>query len=43
MNIKELLYDIFVYRPEAPLLFNSFEFLVLGILVLGIYATIYRH
>lgn len=43
MNFKELLYDIFVYRPEAPLLFNSFEFLVLGILVLAIYAAVYRH
>ena len=43
MNFKELLYNIFVYRPEAPLLFNSFEFLVLGILVLGIYAAVYRH
>ena len=43
MNFKELLYDVFVYRPEAPLLFNSFEFLVLGILVLAIYAAVYRH
>jgi len=42
MNFKELLHDIFVYRPEAPLLFNSFEFLVLGILVLGAYAAVYR-
>ena len=43
MDIKQLLYSIFVYRPESPLLFNSFEFLVLGILVLAIYAAVYRN
>ena len=43
MNLKGLLYDVFVYRSDAPLLFNSYEFLVLGILVLAIYAAVYRY
>ena len=43
MNFKELIYNIFVYRSEAPLLFNSYEFMVLGILVLAVYAAVYRN
>lgn len=42
MNWKGLLHNIFVYNPDSPLLFNSYEFLVLGILVLAIYASVYR-
>lgn len=42
MNWKGLLHSIFVYDPQAPLLFNSYEFLVLGILVLAVYAAVYR-
>lgn len=43
MNFKELIYDIFVFRPEAPLMFNSPVFWLLGIIVLSIYAAIYRN
>lgn len=37
--IKEILF----YHPEAPLMFNSFVFMFLFILVLTVYAAIYRN
>ena len=43
MNIRELLHDIFIYNSASPLMFNSYEFLFLGIIVMTIYAVIYRH
>lgn len=42
MKIKELITDLFLYHSDRPLLFNSYEFLFLGILVLAFYAVIYR-
>lgn len=43
MDYKQILHDIFVYRPDAPLMFNSPEFMFFGILVLSIYAAIYKN
>lgn len=42
MKIVELIQDLFVYHSDAPLLFNSYEFLFLGILVMSVYSIIYR-
>lgn len=43
MNFKELIQDLLVYHADAPLLFNSHEFLFLGIVVMSVYAAIYRN
>lgn len=43
MNYNEILRDIFVYQPEAPLMFNSPIFWLFGIIVLSVYAAIYRN
>lgn len=34
---------VFLYHPEAPLMFNSFLFMFFFILVLSVYAAIYRN
>lgn len=39
----ELIKHIFLYHPEAPLMFNSFLFMFLFVFVLSIYAAIYRN
>ena len=43
MNYNEILRDIFIYQPEAPLMFNSPIFWLFGIIVLSVYAAIYRN
>lgn len=43
IDFSELVRKVFLYHPEAPLLFNSFIFMFLFVLVLTIYAAIYRN
>ena len=43
MNIKEVLNDLLLYHSDAPLLFNSPEFFFMAIVVMSVYAAIYRH
>lgn len=43
INWHQLFLDLFVYQPEAPLLFNSYAFLILFALVLAVYAPIRRN
>lgn len=43
MDFKALIHDLLVFNPERPLLFNSHEFMFMGILVMAIYAAIYRN
>ncbi len=43
MDYVELLRNLLSYHKEAPLMFNSPEFLFLGILVMSVYAAIYRN
>lgn len=42
LDWHQLLLDLFVYQPEAPLLFNSYAFLILYAVVLAVYAPL-RH
>ena len=43
MNATELIQHLLVYHPDSPLLFNSHEFLFLAIVVMSVYAAIYRN
>ncbi|MBQ4377467.1 MAG: MBOAT family protein, partial [Bacteroidales bacterium] len=43
MNFSELIHGLLSYHKEAPLLFNSPEFLFLGIIVMAVYAAVYRN
>ncbi len=43
MNWSNIIHDILFYKPAAPILFNSGTFWLLFILVLSVYAAIYRN
>jgi len=43
IDFSQLVSKVFLYHPEAPLLFNSFIFMFLFIVVLTVYAAIYRN
>lgn len=43
MNLFEFLERVFLYQPNAPILFNSNIFMFLYVMVLVVYAAIYRN